>query len=61
MSFLIWLSWKQKTVKIIASFAAENLDKEGRFQLHRGQKLLHCMKRRIQKGHYSKNISSARL
>jgi len=32
MSFLkIWLSWKQKAIEIIASFAAENMEKEGVF------------------------------
>jgi len=34
MSFsTIWLSWKLKTIKIIASFAAEQMDKKGGMQL----------------------------
>jgi len=55
MSFLmIWLSWKQKNIKLIASSTVENMDKNGGFQLDRGQKLLHFIKRGIQNCHYQK-------
>ena len=49
-----------KYLKIIANFAAENMDKKG-YQLWRRQKLLHHVKSVTQKSKYPKNWSSARL
>jgi len=41
--------------KIIASFAAENMDKKRGYQVLTDQKILYCMKRSTQEGKYLTN------
>jgi len=48
----IWLSWKQKSIKIIASYAAENNGQERGYTVVGRSKLLNYVQRGIQKGQY---------